>query len=70
MSQSRISPQPGATRLCEQNPEKSLHIVFMNRMPVGNTPLLACAQMEGRPGGEGRLTKPPTGGSYKEDMPV
>jgi hypothetical protein len=43
-SKSRISLRPGdAARFQSEPPWKSLHIVFMNRMPVGNTPLLACA---------------------------
>lgn len=41
----------------------------MNRMPVGNTPLLACARMEGHPQG-GPTHGAAQGGSYKEDMPV
>jgi len=40
-------------------------------MPVGNTPLLACALMEGHPRGKAdSQNRPKTGGSYKEEMPV
>jgi hypothetical protein len=71
VSQSRISVRlANATQLARQSPEKSLHIEFMNRMPVGNTPLLACALMEGHPGGKADPQNRPIGGSYKEEMPV